>query len=179
MKKNKGISIDFVLNRLPRAKQNIFVDASSSWGIGGCCGENFFMIPWEDPRLAKSDIIARQELLACLTAILCFGDLIMAKLATLFTDNDSAYHWLSKGRSSNNLGTRYLALWEYRKYWLECKITPGWIPSEANRTADSLSRGIVPEWLSRRGRRRALSPHHWDLLSVDPIELWTEILKIY
>ena len=42
LKQNKGISFDFVLNRLPRSKFNIFVDASTSWGIGGCCGNLFF-----------------------------------------------------------------------------------------------------------------------------------------
>ena len=179
MKRNKGISFDFVLNRLPQAHSNIFVDASSSWGIGGCCGKHYFMIPWKDLRLAKKEIIARQELMACLTAVLCFGDLITGKLVTLYTDNDNAYWWLCKGRSSNLEGTRYLALYEYGKYCLECKITPGWIPSEANRTADCLSRGSIPEWVSRRGCRRTLSPHHWDLLFMDPITMWTKIIKIF
>ena len=41
---NKGISFDFVLNRLPRTEFCIFADASTSWGIGGCCGRCFFYI---------------------------------------------------------------------------------------------------------------------------------------
>ena len=36
---NKGISLDYILDRLPRAKFDIFADASTSWGIGGCCGD--------------------------------------------------------------------------------------------------------------------------------------------
>ena len=35
---NQGISYDFILSRLPVAKYNIFIDAASSWGIGGCYG---------------------------------------------------------------------------------------------------------------------------------------------
>ena len=42
---NKGISFDYVLDRLPRTEYDIFVDASTSWGIGGCCGRYFFSLP--------------------------------------------------------------------------------------------------------------------------------------
>ena len=41
---NKGISMDFIVNRVPRHSDDIF-DASSSWGIGGCCGKLFFAFP--------------------------------------------------------------------------------------------------------------------------------------
>ena len=43
--RNKGASFDFVSNRIPRAGYDIFVDASTSWGIGGCCGRFYFAIP--------------------------------------------------------------------------------------------------------------------------------------
>ena len=43
--RNKGVSFDFVLNNLPRSKYNIFVDASTSWGMGGCCGRFYYSIP--------------------------------------------------------------------------------------------------------------------------------------
>ena len=85
------MSIDFILNRLPRSQSNIFVDASSSWGIGGCCGTDYFMLPWEDLSMAKESIIARQELFACLVAIWSFSAMIEGKLVTLYTDNDNAY----------------------------------------------------------------------------------------
>ena len=42
---NKGISFDYVLDRLPRTEYDIFVDASTSWGIGGYCGRSFFSLP--------------------------------------------------------------------------------------------------------------------------------------
>ena len=139
----------------------------------------YFYIPWEKLVHVKGEIIARKELFACLVAILCFGDLMEGKLIRLYTDNDNAYHWLRKGRSSNEVGTRYLAIWEYIKYKLECKINASWLPSEANRTADALSRGRVPEWLQRRGRNRTLAPQHWKLLSLRSIKIWEKCLEIY
>ena len=45
LRRNKGSSFDFVLDRLPLSRSNIFVDASSIWGIGGCVGEDYFLIP--------------------------------------------------------------------------------------------------------------------------------------
>ena len=39
---NRGISYDFILDRLPRTKFDIFVDASEEYGIGGCCGNLYF-----------------------------------------------------------------------------------------------------------------------------------------
>ena len=37
---NRGMSFDFVLGKLPRCQFDVFVDASTEWGIGGCCGPN-------------------------------------------------------------------------------------------------------------------------------------------
>ena len=45
LEKNKGISMDYILKRMPSAQSEIFVDASTSWGVGGCCGRVFFAIP--------------------------------------------------------------------------------------------------------------------------------------
>ena len=45
LEKNKCISMDCVLKRLPRAQSDIFVDASGSWGVGGFYGRFFFAIP--------------------------------------------------------------------------------------------------------------------------------------
>ena len=41
---NVGSSYDFILNNLPYADDEIFVDAATSWGIGGLHGESYFMI---------------------------------------------------------------------------------------------------------------------------------------
>ena len=59
-----------MLNRLPSLGSDIFVDASSMWGIGGCLSENYFYIPWEQLVQVEEEIIARKELFACLVAIL-------------------------------------------------------------------------------------------------------------
>ena len=42
---NRGLSFDYILGNLPRSKYDIFVDASTSWGVGGCCGALYFMVP--------------------------------------------------------------------------------------------------------------------------------------
>ena len=42
---NRGVSFTFVLGNLPRCPDDIFVDASEAWGIGGCCGRRYFMWP--------------------------------------------------------------------------------------------------------------------------------------
>ena len=175
--KNKGISLDFILRKIPQAHSNIFADASTSWGVGGCCGSSFFSIPWSDLALAEKEIIARKELLACVIAVLCFGDLVEGKHVKLYTDNKNVFHWLLKGRSSSKTGTKFLALLESSKYIRECKISPKWIPSEANRTADDLSRGKIPEWLRRRGSRRGLSSKARELLALSPTATWKNIMN--
>ena len=119
-----------------------------------------------------ADIIARKELLACLVSILCFEEAIRYRLVRLHTDNSNVYHWLRKSRSPDEQGTKFLALWEYGKYMTECKIAPVWIPSDANVTADQLSRGSTPAWLKRRGVRRYLKRRHIILLNEDPIKTW-------
>ena len=86
--------------------------------------------------------MARKELVACLLAIVCFGDIIRGRYVKLHTDNDNAYQWLKKGLSTSLTGTKLLALWELVKYTLECKISPVWIPLEANRI-ESPARGIA------------------------------------
>ena len=106
---------------------------------------------------AATEFIARKELLACLVAIFLFGDLIKGNFVRLYTDNENAFFWLRKGRSSNLVGNKYLALWESQKYILECKLSPRWIPSEENHLADNLSRGTVPDEFKQHGRRRFLS----------------------
>ena len=89
---NKGCSFDFVLDRLPCAQYDIFVDAADSWGIGGCCGKYYFRIPLRELPYIRGEIITRKELRACLIGIFCFGDLIRDKLVRVYTDNECAYH---------------------------------------------------------------------------------------
>ena len=87
---NRGISYDFILGRLPRAKDDIFFDASTTWGIGGCSGTLYFAIPWcEIDDSFKHDIIVRKELLAALVALECFSPVTKGKLAMALTDNSN------------------------------------------------------------------------------------------
>ena len=40
----------------------------------------------------RAEIIARKELLACLVALFCFGDVLKGKMVRLYTDNENAFH---------------------------------------------------------------------------------------
>ena len=176
LRRNLGSSLKFILNDLARAKNNIFIDASTSWGIGGCCGPNYFCIPWSELSTFNTDVIARKELLACLVAVFCFGDIIANQLVSLYTDNQNVVVWLRKGRSTSSLGNSFLAAWELGKYRARCKISPAWLPSTHNRTADALSRNTIPDWLARGGRK--LNPDLGMIASyvVHPIRAWSSIL---
>ena len=84
---NRGLSFDFILGNLPRAKFDIFVDASTEWGIGGCCGNLFFKYSWSELTQLQMDAIARNELLAALIALHCFRPAVEDKIVILYTDN--------------------------------------------------------------------------------------------
>ena len=45
LRANRGSTFSFILNELPRSEYAIFVDASTEWGIGGCCGPAYFLYP--------------------------------------------------------------------------------------------------------------------------------------
>ena len=149
---NKGLSFNFILDKLPRSN-DIFTDASSDWGIGGCHGPYYYLYSWDELQAFHVDVIARMELLAALISLACFRDLIKGRYVQLFCDNSNVVSWLRKGRSSHRIGFRLLAVWELIKYKAQCKVSPQWLPGDKNCTADSLSRGVVPPWLRDRGRQ--------------------------
>ena len=171
--------MDFVLDRMPRAKYHIFVDASTSWGVGGCCGRHYFPYSWLEfwKWSICVDSIARMELFSALISILCFGDKICGRLIELYIDNENAYAWLRKSRCTNTLGTKFLAKWEYRKWVMECKVSVKWIPSEVNVAADALSRGRVPPFLKRNGTRVRLTRSDIKFLTADPVKTWLSALN--
>ena len=68
---NVGITFDFVLGKLPHCSNDIFVDASTEWGIGGYCGLDYFLFPWAELALFEADVIVQKEMLGCLIAIFC------------------------------------------------------------------------------------------------------------
>ena len=148
---NTGVSYDFILGNLPRTKYDVFVDASTTWGIGGCCGNKFFKYSWAEIPHLGTECIARKELFAALVALRCFSSIIADRLVVLYTDNSNVSDWLATGRSPKLKGLKFLAIWEITKFSLRCKVSPRWLPGSHNTSADKLSRGCTPSWLHRDG----------------------------
>ena len=108
---NRGSSYKFVLNELPFAREEIFVDASSSGGVGGFQGDNYFLIPNQDLEIfQKMDAkyhdqvkklspprtipIAYWELLAAMVGVVCFIPSCSGQIVRLNSDNSDAVAWL-------------------------------------------------------------------------------------
>ena len=174
---NRGISLAFVLNSLQRCTDDIFVDASTEWGIGGCCGSDYFAYPWSKLAMFEVDVIARKELLACLVGLHCFHEKVEGTIVTIYTDNSNVASWLEKGRVSNNLGMRLLGAWEFQKYKLRCKVSARWLPGSHNTTADSLSRGNIPAWLARRGVEQRCNLHDIAITLSNVERSWTSFVQ--
>ena len=85
---NQGLSFDFILGKLPRTN-DIFTDASTEWGVGGCCGTYYFLFSWNQLDSFHVDIIARMELLAVLISVACFRNLLAGHYARIFCDNSN------------------------------------------------------------------------------------------
>ena len=102
--RNRGISYDYVLNRLSRSENNWFGDASTSWGIGGCAGGFYFSVPNKDlttifslygacPDKENFEIpekrlpIAYIELIAALVGFSVFSQRSPHTIISLFSDN--------------------------------------------------------------------------------------------
>ena len=190
---NRGSSYRFVLNRLPTATSEIFVDAASSWGIGGLFGDRYFMIPNRDllefhrvfsrcrgKRLMgiPSDKlpIAYLELLAATVAIACFAHLCRDQLVRLNCDNTDAVAWLRKSRCSAGVGFRLLAVAEFYKHKYCFKVSTRHIPGVSNTSADMLSRGSVPGWLLRHGHRKIVDIAFLVDIMLNPLTAWSTIL---
>ena len=44
LERNVGVTYGFLLSQLPWARDEWFVDASTSWGLGGCYGRRYFAL---------------------------------------------------------------------------------------------------------------------------------------
>ena len=95
---NQGISYDFTLGRLPFAKNEWFIDASTSYECGGIAGYRYFSI--KNSRCMKSHFfgqeirfddvtIAYRELLSAVIAFLCFAPHTPSSLVRINTDNQN------------------------------------------------------------------------------------------
>ena len=108
-----GISYQWILGSLPEPRDAWFVDASTSWGIGGCTGGTYFMIPnhnlsslfslyHSDSQRHMMEIpesrlpIAYIELLAVLVGFSVFAENNRNHLVTLYSDNTDVVSWLQK-----------------------------------------------------------------------------------
>ena len=146
--RNFGLQYRFILNELPIVKTPIFVDASTSWGIGGVHGREFFTLPhaviqshirpcpgWESyPQVP----IAWLELLAAFVAVRLFALRYPSHLVVLYTDNSNVVAWLGSRRSPHPVVCTLVSAIESIKYRHSLKLSARFIPSGQNRTADSL-----------------------------------------
>ena len=187
-----GVSFQWILDSLPRAQDNWFVDASTSWGIGGCAGQAYFTIPKGQLQslfaLYESGShknllcipscrlpIAYIELIAVLVALSVFAASNRNRLVTLYSDNTDVVSWLYKGRCSAGLGFKLLAAIEFFKRKYRIKLRARHIPGRHNVSADCLSRGSIPAWLKRDGYRRPANiPFLYELIN-EPLSFWTRI----
>ena len=165
------MSYDFILGKLPFSRDEIFVDASSSWGIGGFLGYNYFYYSNRDLRPFHQlfaectnktcmDIpinslpIAYLELLAAMLSVVCFAHQCQGQRVRLNCDNPNAVAWLQKSRCPAGIGFRILSVVELYELRYQVKIATCHIMGEGNSSADSLSRGVVPGWLKKWGEQR-------------------------
>ena len=192
MLRNRGSSYKFILNRLPHSPSEIFVDASSSWGIGGLYGDRYFLLPRSslrpfDSMYAASTThrhniecpvlpIAYLELLAAMIAVVTFAPFCADKIIRLNCDNSDAVSWLQKSRCSAGIGFRFLTVVELYKHKYRFKISTCHISGVGNTSADQLSRGAIPKWLKMYGSRFDVNVHLLvDLLST-PLKAWKRVL---
>ena len=167
LQRNRGLSFQYVRNAYPAVSTPIFVDASTSWGIGGVHGLEYFSFPHSDlqPFICQSPgwesypqvPVARLELLAALVAVQLFGSRYPKHLIVMYSDNTNVVAWLGTRRSPDPIICTLVAAIEQIKYKHSSKLSVRFIASGRNRTADRLSRNRVPTWLRRRGS--ALIPH--------------------
>ena len=167
LQRNRGLSYQYIRNRYPAVLSPIFVDASTSWGIGGVYRCDYFSFSHGDlqPFICRCPgwetypqvPVARLELLAALVAVQLFANRYPKHLIVLYSDNTNVVAWLGTRRSPNPVVCTLVAAIEQIKYHSLLKLSVRFIPSNRNRTADRLSRNRVPTWLRRRGS--ALIPH--------------------
>ena len=195
LRAGEGVSYRWILGALPTSQDAWFVDASTSWGIGGCAGNHYFMVPNKEliPLFALyhsvSDShlmqiprrrlpIAYIELIAVLVGFSVFAKHHQNERIILYSDNTDVVGWLQKSRCSAGIGFKLLAAIEYFKRTYFLKISARHIPGRHNNSADSLSRGSVPRWLNRGGCRRQTDLSFLSQLIEDPLNFWQKLTEL-
>ena len=187
--RNRGLPFRYVLASLPVVASPIFVDAASSHGVGGFHVKDYFALThdelghlirrcpgWEAyPQVP----IAWLELLAVCVAMHLFANRYPAHLIVLYSDNTNVVSWLGPRRSPHPVVCALVAAIERLKYQHLLKLSVRFIPSGKNRTADLLSRGVVPGWLQLRGSR--VHPRMRELANSinrdNLVRLWTTTMR--
>ena len=185
--RNRGLPYRFILNELPVVKTPVFVDASTSWGVGGVHGRDYFTVPHTviRPHICSCPAsksypqvpIAWLELLAAYIAVRLFASRYPSHLLVMYTDNSNVVSWLGSRRSPHPVVWTLVSAIESIKYRHSLKLSVRFIPSGRNRTTDSLSRSVVPRWLQSRGS--SLSPDMAGITyatnSKNILDLWTTV----
>ena len=122
--------------------------------------------------------IAYRELLAAVIAFVYFAPLYPSTLVRINTDNQNVVSWLNRGRCSKKLGYRLLSVIELMKQKYNLKVSVFYIKSEANTSADLLSRGTTPKWLKLRGTKVKVSIDIIDKMLLNPIAYWKNALSL-
>ena len=180
LKENRGLPFDFILGRLPRKRDEWFVDASKQ-GYGEFCGTTFFKISHKiflgnldsESKFLFGDIfIAYRELLAVLLAFQLFAKRAPKSFVRINSDNSNVVSWINKGRCSKKMGFLMLSAIEFFKFQYGLKVKAFYIESKKNNSADALSRGSTPLWLKRRGVRVKSDIRKILHLLNDPLPFW-------
>ena len=190
LKRNKGVSFNYILNKMTKSRDEWFVDASTSWGVGGCAGKRYFSIPKaaltelyslfstyhaeDTPGTFNGELpIAYIELIAVVVALSVFSQFYKNNLLILNTYNTDVVAWLRKSRRRRGISFKILAAIEYFKREHGLKISPKHIPGKHNNTADCLSRGSTPEWLTHHGTLLRANIPSLSRIIHSPLEFWS------
>ena len=177
---NFGLTFDFILGKLPRLKNEWFLDASNH-GYGGVCGTFFFKLTHtrllggikpQRRRIFENIFIAYRELLAVLLAFQAFASIAPNCLIRLNSDNKNVVSWLNKGRCSKKLGFLILSAIEAFKFRFQLKVKAFHIKSSHNTSSDTLSRGGTPGWLKSRGVEQKINARQIMDIIFDPLPFW-------
>ena len=187
--RNRGLPYKFILNKLPAVPIPIYVDAATSSGCGGFHNREYFSFShgiaqpylctcpgWETfPRVP----IALLELLSAFVAVQLFAPRYPGHFIVLYSDNQNVVSWLGSRQPPNPAVAELVAAIDRIKYHYLIKLSARFIPSKRNRSADLLSRGVVPGWLSRLGTKvfpcmRALA---YLINYNNSLRLWTNSVK--
>ena len=122
--------------------------------------------------------IAYRELLSAVIAFLYFAPKSPSSLIHINYDNSNVVSWLNKSRCSKKLGYRFLSVIELINLKYNLKVSVVFIKSSSNSSVDSLSRGVIPQWLKARGLRLIVNMQKINRILSDPILFWRKELSV-